>query len=321
MRRFWIVIPTIGLAVLAGSNPAFADNCVAIRNQMRVADSASNSRATQIRRQIAAIQATERQRSCTAGKVAAGGLFNTCRGLARQRDKAQRALANAKSNGSSHLRARYQALGCGSGSRTASNERSKKPDIAKQGASRYAGNTLYYCVRPADGYFFPAPNSQFGKRDYSELALEQCRFICEDPTMAVYILRDAESEAKDMVSVETNTLYGELPTAFRYQTEKFKTCNWPRYFAQINALRVRTVTPRNMKNAIIPLPTFRPREEEDPLLASTQSPQIQEESPRAVRMVGPRFLPDQKSNFREISIQLGRKGSLAKTFETLIKVR
>ena len=139
--------------------------------------------------------------------------------------------------------------------------------------------------------------------------------------MAVYILRDAESEAKDMVSVETNTLYGELPTAFRYQTEKFKTCNWPRYFAQINALRVRTVTPRNMKNAIIPLPTFRPREEEDPLLASTQSPQIQEESPRAVRMVGPRFLPDQKSNFREISIQLGRKGSLAKTFETLIKVR
>jgi hypothetical protein len=321
MRRFWIVVSATGLALLAGSGVTLADSCAAISSQMRVADSASNSKAVQIRRQIAAIRATERRRSCTAGKAAAGGLFNNCRGLARQREEAQRELANAKSSGrnNNHLSARYQALGCGSRSRPAPHGRSIKPEIARQGANRYAGNTLYYCVRPVDGYFFPAPNSQFGKRDYSELALEQCRFICEDPTMAVYVLRDAESETEEMVSVETDTPYRELPAAFRYQIEKSKTCNWSRYFALINALRVRTVTPRNMKNAIIPPPTFRPHQEEDLLVISTQSIQTHEERRRAVRMVGPRFLPDKTSNFRELSIQLGRKDSLAKTFETLVR--
>lgn len=104
----------ISLVLLAGSGAALADRCSAIKSQMRLAESTSNSQAAQIRRKIAAIRAIERQRSCTAERAAAGGFFNACHGLSQQRATAERELAATRSGGrnKASLRARYAAFGC-----------------------------------------------------------------------------------------------------------------------------------------------------------------------------------------------------------------
>lgn len=322
MRRFWIVVSTISLALLAGSGFARADSCAAIESQMRVAAEVSNSKAAQIRKQIAAIRANERQRSCTAEKVAAGGLFNTCRGLAQRREAAERELANTKgsSGAGNRLMGRYRALGCAARSRPALKTSSDRSEAARKSGSRYAGNALYFCVRPSDGYFFPAPNSQFGKKDYARIASEQCRFICEDSSMALYVLEDPDLETGEMVSVETNTPYRDLPSAFHYRDEKFARCNWPRYFALIDELRARTVTPRNLTNAIIPLPTFRPQQQ-DTVLTSAYSAETVEDAHREIRMIGPIFLPEKNSSFREISRRTQGEDDLVKTFSTLFQIK
>jgi hypothetical protein len=325
MCRSWIAVSTISLTLLAGSGSALADSCSAIRSQMRAAASASNSSAAQIRRQIAAIRVIERQRACTAATAATGGLFNACSGLSKRRATAERKLAAARSGGGStaSLRARYKALGCESRSprpRPARQERPVKPDTPLRSGPKYAGDTLFYCVRPSDGYFFPAPKSQFARTNYPDVAVDQCRFICEDPAMALYLLEDSELEIEEMVSVETKTPYRELPTAFRYRTENFKTCNWSRYFTRVHELRARTVTPRNLEHAIIPIPKFRPdTRPPQPMVATGESPE--QSAPRNVRIVGPKFLPDRKIEFREISDQTKERNSLASIVETLIKLR
>lgn len=305
MRHSWIVLSTISLTLLLGSAPALADSCSAIRSQMRASASASNSQSAQLRRQVAAIRAVERQRGCTAEKAASGGFFNACRGLAQQRAQVERQAAQAGGGPSTAaLQARYRSLGCDAQQRrqpsrtqqASQQERLVKAPKSKRSGAKYAGDTLYYCVRPSDGYLFPAPQSQFAKGDYAKDALDQCRFICEDETMALYLLEDPELETEEMISVETKRPYGQLPTAFRYQKdEAFEACNWPRYFARVNELRARTVTPRNMANAVIPLPTSRPR-----LEAVSTAPAEVEDTPaasgeRRVRVIGPTYLPPEET--------------------------
>jgi hypothetical protein len=288
---------------------------------MRAAGSASNSQTAQIRRQIAAIRAIEKQRSCAAEKAVAGGFFNACRGLARQRAAAERELAAVRGGGAVSLRARYKALGCNTPtrSRPIREERLIKLDTPKRSGPKFADNTLFYCVRPSDGYFFPAPKSQFARTNYPEVAVDQCRFICEDPAMALYVREDPELETEEMVSVETGLPYRELATAFRYQAREFEACNWSRYFARVHELRARTVTPRNLENAIIPVPTFRPKTKSPRLSIAAAKPPDQR-AQRDVRIVGPTFLPDKKMNFREISDRAKERNSLANTVETLIEL-
>lgn len=319
MWRIWTVISTISLALLAGSDIALAESCSAIQSQMRAAASASNSQTAQIRRQIAAIRGLERQRSCTAEKAAAGGFFNACRGLAQQRAEAERKLAAARGGGRStaSLQARYAALGC-NGQKRQQRERLVRSDDAGRSGPKYSGGALYYCVRPADGYFFPAPHSQFGGRDYIERALDQCRFICKDPAMALYVLQDPELETEEMVSVVTNAPYKDLPTAFGYQTDgKQNSCSWSRYFARVNELRARRVTPRDLSNAIIPIPTFRPQATA-PLIASANDEKAPEpDIDRKVRIVGPTYLPDGESEFpADRRFERNRMGNF---LETLIR--
>lgn len=323
MWRIWTAVSTISLALLLGSDTALADSCSAIQSQISAAASASNFQTAQIRRQIAAIRALERQRSCTAEKAAAGGFFNACRGLAQQRAEAESKLAAARGGGRStaSLQARYAALGCnGLRQKKQQRERLVRPDDAKRSGPRYAGDALYYCVRPSDGYFFPAPHSQFGGRDYTERALDQCRFICKDPAMALYVLEDPELETEEMVSVATNAPYKDLPTAFDYQTDgKQDSCSWSRYFARVNELRARRVTPRDLSNAIIPIPTFRPQATA-PLIASANDEKASEpDIDRKVRMVGPAYLPDGES---ELAAGDNRKrDGMGNFLETLIKLQ
>ncbi|WP_295808771.1 DUF2865 domain-containing protein [uncultured Nitratireductor sp.] len=273
---------------------------------MRANAGASSSQASRIRRQISALRVVEKKRGCTTDKAAAGGLFNACRGLAQRRAKAEQLLAVASNGGTKNarLRARYKQLGCGVKRRSAKKERTaKKERIAKRTKPRrtgpkYAGNALYYCVRPSDGYLFPAPHSQFAKKGDTKTYIDQCRFICDDDSMRLYVLEDPELETEEMLSVETGNPYSELPTAFRYQDDgNLGRCDWNRYFAHVDALRARTVTPRDLSNAIIPLPRFRP----EPSPEVVSSIDATEPVSQKVRVVGPVFLPAEEIETQTVS--------------------
>ncbi|WP_425960456.1 DUF2865 domain-containing protein [Rhizobium nepotum] len=294
----WFLLSTCGLILLAGSDPASAQSCSTIRSQIGASASASGAETAQKQRQIAAIRVLERQRSCTPEKAASGGLFNACRGLARQRADAENELAAARrSERSVSLQARYQALGCES----AKQQRTSAPERRAGGSGgfgSYARNALYYCVRPSDGYHFPAPNSQFGGSDYAKFAIDQCRFICENPAMTVYVLEDPQLETSEMLSVETRTPYKSLATAFRYQTDPgASSCNWPRYFARINELGARTVSTTDLTGSIIPVPSLRPQNVTSPVAAFAK-PVSPQSGDRIVRIVGPIFLQDSEGEFR-----------------------
>jgi hypothetical protein len=120
-------------------------------------------------------------------------------------------------------------------------------------------DVAFYCVRPSDGYFFPAPHAQFATSRDADVAADQCKFICADPAMELFVLSGFERETEEMISHDGRRPYGDLPNAFRYRTNSdFKRCDHQRYLRQVNALRARSVTPTDLANAIIPLPTWRP---------------------------------------------------------------
>lgn len=218
---------------------------------------AASPELAQLRRQLAAIQGIERQRRCTAGS-AAGGFFNACADLARSRSDVQRRIAGIGNSGrdSAGLQARYAALGCQAAPKRAQAQEPSKRDAA---SPTFSGNAMLFCVRLSDGYFFPAPNSQFAQTGDLKDTVDQCRYICDDPGVDLYTLNDPSLETDQMVAVETRKPYTELPTAFRYRdAAEFKACDLKRYSDRVAELRARTVTPGNMENAIIPLPTAKP---------------------------------------------------------------
>ncbi|TGQ77640.1 hypothetical protein EN849_32825, partial [Mesorhizobium sp. M2D.F.Ca.ET.206.01.1.1] len=101
-----------------GTTSSYADSCGAIRSQLLSAGGGVSPALAQLRRQLAAIQGLEKQRRCTA-QSAAGGFFNACADLARNRTEVQRQIAAASNSGrdNSSLRARFAALGCSSGAK------------------------------------------------------------------------------------------------------------------------------------------------------------------------------------------------------------
>jgi hypothetical protein len=299
MIRFWflmmIALVTVAASAL-GTTSSYADSCGAIRSQLFSGGRSGgvSTELAQLRRQLAAIQGLERQRRCTA-QSAAGGFFNACADLARNRTEVQRRMAAASNSGRdiSGLQARFAALGCTSGT----NE--QRPAPKSQSGTIYAGNTMLFCVRLSDGYFFPAPKSQFaGSDDVRDMA-DQCRYICDDPAVDLYTLSDASLETEKMVALDTRKPYTELPSAFRYRDDaNFKGCDAKRYYQRVAELRARTVTPTNMTNAIIPLP--QPKPDFGSVAAIPQSgtgasggAQLRsiEAGTRPVRVVGPAFFP------------------------------
>ncbi|WP_292583617.1 MULTISPECIES: DUF2865 domain-containing protein [unclassified Mesorhizobium] len=241
-----------------------------------------------LRRQLAAIQGIERRRGCTAAN-AQGGFFNACADLARSSSEVQARIARAMNAGSGVMpQARLAALGC-----AASQERrapKKDPPVNVLG-----GNAMVFCVRPSDGYFFPAPKSQFAGRDDVKAMADQCRYICDDPTVELYTLGDPSLETDQMVAFETRKPYTELPAAFKYrENADFKACDVKRYHQRVAELRARTVTPTDLSNASIPLPTAKPQAAVLPLdnenLGAAQQASI-EAGHRHVRVVGPAFFP------------------------------
>ena len=105
-----------------------------------------------------------------------------------------------------------------------------------------------------------------------------------------------------MVALDTRKPYKDLPAAFKYRDDAtFKACDVKRYSRRVAELRASTVTPANMSNAIIPLPSAKPdlgtvaqipRTGADaPEAMGAAQQQSVEAFSRPVRMVGPAFFP------------------------------
>ncbi|BCG70392.1 hypothetical protein MesoLj113a_15500 [Mesorhizobium sp. 113-1-2] len=299
MIRIWSLMMIALVTVVAsalGTASSYADSCSAIRGQLLSGGrgGGTSPELAQLRRQLAAIQGLERQRRCTA-QSATGGFFNACADLARNRTEVQRQMAAASNSGRdiSGLQGRFAALGCTSGAKE------RPAPKTQSGGAIYAGNAMLFCVRLSDGYFFPAPKSQFtGSDDVKDMA-DQCRYICDDPAVDLYTLSDASLETEKMVALDTRKPYTELPSAFRYRDDaNFKACDVKRYYQRVAELRARTVTPTNMTNAVIPLP--QPKPDFSNVAAIPQSgtetagvAQLRSiaAGKRPVRVVGPAFFP------------------------------
>ncbi|WP_258590262.1 DUF2865 domain-containing protein [Mesorhizobium sp. AR07] len=286
------MIALISMAtILLGTLSSHADSCGAIRSQLLSAGrgGGASPELAQLRRQLAAIQNIERQRQCSA-KSSLGGLFNACADLARSRTDVLRRIAIAANSGgdTSGLQARFVALGCAS-----SRERSRAS--SQSAGAALGGNAMLFCVRRSDGYFFPAPKSQFAGGDDLKDTADQCRYICDDPGVDLYTLSDASLETDNMVALDTRKPYTDLPAAFKYRDDaSFKACDVKRYYQRVTELRARTVTPTDMSNAIIPLPM--PKPDLGTVAAVAETPgaaqhQSVEASKRQVRVVGPAFFP------------------------------
>ena len=283
-------VVAIVMAALAAS--AYAQSCSDLLRQAS-RGGASGVEAAALTRQLAALQALERKRQCS-GK-SSGGFFDPCGDLRNRKAEVQRQLAKSRDGGAAALRARAAALGCVPAKRKAITVAKRAPSAP---SGPYLGsNAMLYCVRMADGYFFPVPGAQFvDSGDYKE-TVDQCGYICKGSETSVYRLDDAALETEEMVSVETGKPYKELPTAFAYrESTNFQGCDFPSYYRRVEEARSRTVTPQNMKNALIPLPKQRP-EDGPPLMALSEekapSPALAEmPDNRPVRVVGPNFFPE-----------------------------
>lgn len=259
---FWVAGLVFISALLSYPSSSLADNCASLRSQIRAAGGASGSQAVQLRRQLAAIRAIERQRQCTAEK-ARYGLFNACRGLAQRRAGVERQIQQLGGSGSNSrvraLQARYAALGCADSNRAPSREASRSPKRSQEYVRRPVKHTMLFCVRLADGYYFPAPNSQFVGLDHAENSLDRCQYICDTKDIDLYALEDMSLETEEMVSVRTGRSYKELPTAFRYRDDPaFRTCDFQRYHRRVVHARARSATLKTMADVVIPVPTRRP---------------------------------------------------------------
>ncbi|OBQ66440.1 DUF2865 domain-containing protein [Mesorhizobium erdmanii] len=297
MIRFWLLMMIALVTATAsalGTTSSQADSCSAIRSQLLSGGRGGvvGPELAQLRRQLAAIQGLERQRRCTV-QNATGGFFNACADLARNRTEVLRRIAAGSGRDISGLQARFTALGCTTDQRPAPKSQSTA------GGANYASNTILFCVRLSDGYFFPAPKSQFAGGDDIKDMADQCRYICNDPAVDLYTLSDASLETEKMLALDTRKPYTELPSAFRYRDDaNFKACDVKRYYQRVAELRARTVTPTNMSNAVIPLP--QPKPDLGSVAAIPQSgtetagaAQLQsiEAGKRPVRVVGPAFFP------------------------------
>lgn len=277
-----LFLAVVGWAIYLPGIPSYAlAACQAARSQ-------ANS---PLHRQLVAIQKFERQRQCS--ERSTSGFFNACRDLARRRIKVQQAI---EAEGGSIGRA------CAAKVRPPQvAKRQKQSGQPKRVRPSPEGTPVaaaaLFCVRLSDGYYFPAPKSQFAEVEQLSEAADKCRFICQDENVELFQLPTLKHETANMISIETGQEYTELTTAFRYRDDqKFESCNHKRYFERVNELRARTVTPHDLANAIIPLPTFRPSAVSevngDTELDVAGVSLEQTGSIRDVRIVGSPFFPE-----------------------------
>lgn len=187
-----------------------------------------------------------------------------------------------------------------------------------------SGRFRTLCVRTCDGYFFPVswsvPQSAF-ERDRNA-----CAAMCPGTEVELHYHRSSSEEPKDMVSAVTGIPYSDMPNAFRYRQPDAAIAPGCSCTASASAERGFTIIggdhgsglPQDeafgdAAQASIPVPPGKPDPAEDPETLSSREggldaaalkrlakpprrpkppAQADEDGDRAVRVVGPRFLPD-----------------------------
>ncbi len=265
------------------------------------------SAARQVARTIGAIRQAEQRRRCQSGGGFFGGFFDGCQSLAYQRQQLSSDLVylkrsaracerkNADDRPSARRRNRSEPRKEASRRDDNSSERSTKA-VVRGGATRM------YCVRQTDGYFFPAPNSQFAGTDTYDETLARCQFICDDQKMEVYFLPNASDETDDLMSIKGQSAYNALATAFRYQKARdFRSCDMQRYYRRMQAIE-KTKTPPTReakakagddKYAYTPSVIVTPRAKPERLAdGSFPVTKLDTFGERRVRIIGAPFLPE-----------------------------
>lgn len=173
------------------------------------------------------------------------------------------------------------------------------PDPSQQAGLR----TL--CVKTCDGSFFPIA-SNASPLDFRGLA-EQCRNMCPGTQTELYFHSMTDQETSDMVSAETGKPYKELPTAFAYRNASARqegcSCNMAAYQEEMKS-REAAVTPQAEQpyssiTTITSPPADKITKPIEPETAKVPEQPVAERDydPHndRVRVVGPKFLPDETS--------------------------
>ena len=117
--------------------------------------------------------------------------------------------------------------------------------------------------------------------------------MCPAADVDLYFHRVPDQESEDMVSVVDQTPYRDLPTAFAYRTngrtdDPQCTCQSP------TPIEDAAVVPDNGRSIVIITPKPKPDQtEEDQQDTAEEEPSREIDPTRRVRVVGPKFLPDQ----------------------------
>lgn len=242
--------------------------------------------------------------------------------IARLRTQRRRAGGGNATRAGARIRAAMQTGNCDSApaERSAAHASQRTPPTPASSTRRsgpaYPGKTYRtLCVRTCDGYYFPISFSV--EKDKFERDAETCQARCPGTEVALYA-HDATTEmSEDMVSVESETPYSELPNAFSYrrdrETPSACRCKPQRNFAIIagetDAAADAKTGPAGAREE--PSSFYRPSPRPDPATdgetranrrggpdrAATGRPQrekrtTRETGERRVRVVGPAFLPD-----------------------------
>jgi len=191
--------------------------------------------ALSLSRQISALKRFQQARGCDGTER---GMFNACASLARRLAQASRSLGAMLPKGA-------RDGGC----RPREKTKPKKPADVPAGPpglseQRISPGVATFCVRLSDGYRFPTPNSRYMKLSEGRLALDACRYICETPDMALYVLSSVDAETTDMVEFNSGRKYLDLKTANLYQeSSSFKACNFQRYYESAKQVLLESVAP------------------------------------------------------------------------------
>jgi len=184
------------------------------------------------------------------------------------------------------------------------------------------------CVRTCDGYYFPISFST--QRKYFARDEKACSAMCPGTEVKLYYHDVKEEESEDMVSVDTDTPYAALPTAFDYRTLGTKTppgctCQAPQQSLPVGDLSAQNMsTPSNPNytmlgdgsgnkaasdkmSAFIGIPRRRPDPAADPetmlntegglnrsdlrKLTEKDSSVVTSSTGARIRVVGPTYLP------------------------------
>ena len=149
------------------------------------------------------------------------------------------------------------------------------------------------CVRTCDGYYFPVSFSA-SPLEFDRDA-QRCATMCPGADVSLFFHRVPDQESEDMVSVADQTPYRSLPTAFAYRSGN--TDN-PQCGCELGPPPDEIVDAPGLGRSIIIITPPKDEDGEPDPEAVVVEPQppapTREIDPnRRVRVVGPKFLPDQ----------------------------